>query len=66
MQMLTEIIALTILRADTLPSIYPVTQMNSTMKRSNILRSAFANQAGLAITSSQTELSYSYSLMKGT
>ena len=54
--MLTEIIALTILRADTLPSIYPVTQMNSTMKRSNILGGAFANQAGLAITSSQTEL----------
>ena len=64
--MLTEIIALTILRADTLPSIYPVTQMNSTMKRSNILGGAFANQAGLAITSSQTELSHSYSLMKDT
>ena len=64
--MLTEIIALTILRADTLPSIYPVTQMNSTMKRSNILGGAFANQAGLAITSSQTELSHLYSLMKDT
>ena len=60
--MLTEIIALTILRADTLPSIYPVTQMNSIMKRSNIL----GDQAGLAITSSQTELSHSYSLMKDT
>lgn len=45
--MLTEIIALTILRADTLPSIYPVTQMNSTMKRSNILRGALPTKLDL-------------------